>query len=191
MNELKQRIMMLVGWIVQRQFVWHWFCIVRMQTPRKDSDLFKINFWGTILEHCAFNGRAPPPDNGPFWTIRELRPYLRFLRPCFCEKNMDLTFTGLSLPTMVVTGTNDNAWWTKAPQRRIPYDSIQKLMRPGFIRRRSSCLCGAQSRRQTGNRSRISRDYCPTISRLLDCLFIERRRGFRTDAFIWKDWSVV
>lgn len=95
-------------------------------------DLSKIGVSGNDLGALGalLTAGQLPPDNGPSLNDPRVASVLALSPPVFCEKEHGpYVYGAIRVPTMVVTGTNDNGvvGATKAPQRRIPYDSIQKV----------------------------------------------------------------
>ncbi len=73
-----------------------------------------------------------PPDNGSSLYDPRVSAVLAMSPPVFCEANQgESVYKGVKVPVMVITGTEDDGvvGFTKAYQRRIPFDSIQGVDR--------------------------------------------------------------
>lgn len=73
-----------------------------------------------------------PPDNGVYLKDSRVSAVLAMSPPVFCDPVQGPSVYGrIQAPLMVVTGTQDDGIVgnTKAPQRRIPYDSVSGVDR--------------------------------------------------------------
>ncbi|MDO5308489.1 MAG: hypothetical protein Q4G03_03195 [Planctomycetia bacterium] len=99
-----------------------------------DVDLERIGVAGNDLGALAALQVAGqlPPDNGASLKDTRVSCVLAMSPTVFCDAASGAqVYANIDVPTMVVTGTNDNGivGQTKAHERRIPYDNIREADR--------------------------------------------------------------
>lgn len=101
----------------------------RPGTVAERLDLARVGVAGNDLGALAalLVAGQLPPDNGPSLADSRVVAVIAFSPPVYCSPDRgQIVYAGVKIPFISFAGTNDDGvvGMTKAPQRRIPFDSM-------------------------------------------------------------------